>query len=38
MFGSVVRIRAMDSLVHHFIASIILRVYGSLTTQWINGG
>jgi hypothetical protein len=38
MFDSMVRIGAMDALVHHFIASIIVRVYGSLATQWISGG
>jgi hypothetical protein len=32
MLGSVVRIGAMDSLVHRCIAMIIVRVYGSLAT------
>jgi hypothetical protein len=36
--GSMVRIWAMDALVHRFVASMIVRVYGSLTTQWISGG
>jgi hypothetical protein len=34
----VVRIGAMDALVHRFIATIIVRVYESLATQWISGG
>jgi hypothetical protein len=38
MSGSMVRIGAMDSLVYHCIASMIVRVYGSLATQWISGG
>jgi hypothetical protein len=38
MLGSVVSIWVMDSLVHHCIAAMILRVYGSLATQWISGG
>ena len=32
MSGSVVSIRAMDALVHCCIATMIVRVYGSLTT------
>jgi hypothetical protein len=28
----------MDALVHRCIASMIVRVYGSLATQWISGG
>jgi hypothetical protein len=38
MSGSVVRIGAMDALVHRFIAAMIVRVYGSLATQRISGG
>jgi hypothetical protein len=38
MSGSVVRIGAMGSLIHRCIAVTIVRVYGSLATQWINGG
>jgi hypothetical protein len=38
MSGSMVRIGAMDALVHRCIASMIVRVYGSLATQWISGG
>jgi hypothetical protein len=36
--GSMVRIGVMETLVHHCIASMIVRVYGSLATQRINGG
>jgi hypothetical protein len=32
MSGSVVRIGAMDALVHHCMAAMIVRVYGSLVT------
>jgi hypothetical protein len=35
---SVVRIGAMDALVDRCVASMIVRVYGYLTTQQINGG
>jgi hypothetical protein len=38
MSNSMVRIGAMDALVHRYIASMIVRVYGSLATQQINGG
>jgi hypothetical protein len=38
MSGSVVRIGAMDALVHHCITTMIMRIYGSLATQWISGG
>jgi hypothetical protein len=38
MFGTVVSIGVMDSLAHHCIAMMIVRVYGSLATQWISGG
>jgi hypothetical protein len=38
MSGSVVRIGVMDALVHCCVATIIMRVYGSLVTQRINGG
>jgi hypothetical protein len=38
MSGSMVRIGVMDSLVHICIATMIIRVYGSLDTQWISGG
>jgi hypothetical protein len=38
MSGSVVSIGAMDALVHRCVAAMIVRVYGSLTTQWISGG
>jgi hypothetical protein len=33
-----VRIEAMDALLHHCIATMIVRIYGSLATQWISGG
>ena len=38
MLGSIMSIRAMDALAHHCIAAMIVRVYGSLATQWISGG
>jgi hypothetical protein len=38
MSGSMVRIGTMDILVHHCIATTIVRVYGSLATQRISGG
>jgi hypothetical protein len=38
MSGSVVSIRAMDDLVHCYVAVMVVRVYGSLSTQWISGG
>jgi hypothetical protein len=34
----VVSIRAMDSLVHCYVVVMVVRVYGSLATQWISGG
>jgi hypothetical protein len=38
MSGSMVSIGAMDALVHHCVAAMLVRVYGSLVTQRINGG
>jgi hypothetical protein len=38
MSGSVVHIEAMDDLLHQCIATMIVRIYGSLATQWISGG
>jgi hypothetical protein len=38
MSGSIVSIGAMDALVHHCVVAMIVRVYGSLTTQRISGG
>jgi hypothetical protein len=38
MSGTVVSIRAMDALANHCIPAMIVRVYGSLATQWINSG
>jgi hypothetical protein len=38
MSGSVAQIEAMDALVHLCIATMIMRIYGSLVTQRINGG
>jgi hypothetical protein len=38
MSGSVVSIGAMDTLVHHCMVAMIVRVYGSLATQRISGG
>jgi hypothetical protein len=38
MYGTVVSIGVMDSLVHHCIGVMIVRVYGSLVTQHISGG
>jgi hypothetical protein len=38
MSGMVVIVGSIDSLVHHCIAAMIVRVYGSLVTQWISGG
>jgi hypothetical protein len=37
MSGSVMSIGAMDALAHRCIAAMIVRVYGSLATQWISG-
>jgi hypothetical protein len=38
MSGSVVSIGVMDALVHHCVAAMVVRVYGSLMTQRISGG
>jgi hypothetical protein len=38
MSRSMVRIGAMDALVHRCMAAMIVRVYGSLATQRISGG
>jgi hypothetical protein len=38
MSGSVVRIETMGDLLHQCIASMIVRIYGSLVTQQISGG
>jgi hypothetical protein len=38
MSGTMVSISMIDSLVHRCIASMIVRVYGSLATQRISGG
>jgi hypothetical protein len=38
MSGSVVSIGVMDALVHRCVAAMVVRVYGSLVTQWISGG
>jgi hypothetical protein len=38
MSGTVVSVSGIDLLVHHCIAAMIVRVYGSLTTQRISGG
>jgi hypothetical protein len=38
MSSLVVRIGAIDTLVHHCIVTMIVRVYGSLATQQISGG
>jgi hypothetical protein len=38
MSGTVVSIGAMDSLAHRCIATMIVRVYGSLAMQRISGG
>jgi hypothetical protein len=38
MSGSVVRIGVMDGLVHHCMATMVVRVYGSLTLKLISGG
>ena len=38
MSGTVVSVSVIDSLVHRCIAAMIVRVYGSLTTQRISGG
>jgi hypothetical protein len=38
MSGSVVSIGVMDALVHHCVATMVVRVYGSLATQRISGG
>jgi hypothetical protein len=38
MSDTVVSIGAMDALEHRCIAVMIVRVYGSLVTQWISGG
>jgi hypothetical protein len=38
MSGTIVSIGAMDALAHRYIATMIVRVYGSLATQRISGG
>jgi hypothetical protein len=38
MSGTVVSIAVVDSLAHHCIAVMIVRVYGPLKTQQISGG
>jgi hypothetical protein len=38
MSGTVVSIDAIDSLAHRCIATMIVRIYGSLATQRISGG
>jgi hypothetical protein len=38
MSGSVTFIEAMDALLHQCITAMIVRIYGSLATQWISGG
>jgi hypothetical protein len=38
MFSTVVRIGAMDALMHRYIAAMIVRVYGSMAMQRISGG
>jgi hypothetical protein len=38
MSGSVVSIGVMDALAHCCVAAMIVRVYGSLTNQRLNGG
>ena len=37
MLGSMVSIGEMDDLVHRCMAAMIMRVYGSLSTQRISG-
>jgi hypothetical protein len=36
--GTVVSIGVIESLAHSCIATMIVRIYGSLVTQWISGG
>jgi hypothetical protein len=38
MSETIVSITSIDSLAHRYIAVMIVRVYGSLVTQWISGG
>jgi hypothetical protein len=38
MLGSLMSIGVMDSLVHHCMEAMIVRVYKSLATQRISGG
>jgi hypothetical protein len=38
MSGSVVGIEVMDTLLHQCIVAMIVRIYGSLATQWISIG
>jgi hypothetical protein len=38
MSGSVMHIETMDNLSHQCIVAMIVRIYGSLELQWINGG
>ena len=38
MSGTVVSISGIDALLHRCIATMIVRVYGSLATHRINGG
>jgi hypothetical protein len=38
MSGTVVSIGAIGSMAHRCIEAMIVRIYGSLVTQWISGG
>jgi hypothetical protein len=38
MSGSVIRIEAIDDLLTECITAMVVRIYGSLGTQWITGG
>jgi hypothetical protein len=38
MTGTSVSISGIDALLHHCIAAMIVRVYGSRATHWISGG
>jgi hypothetical protein len=38
MLGLVIRIETIDDLLTECIATMVVRIYGSLGTQWITGG
>jgi hypothetical protein len=38
MSGSVIQIEVIDDLLTECITAMVVRIYGSLGTQWITGG